>query len=225
VVIALLAAVAALQGLLPRASGLVVAPSVTLALVALARWTGLSWDDLGLARRSWRRGALYGGVAVTLVAAGYAVIAAVPLTRMALLDARYHLHPVPALVTALVVIPLRTVLLEEVAFRGVLLGLLHHRWGAVWASGISSMLFGLWHIFPSLRLYEANQAVAAAVGQGTGARLLVVVAVVILTGLAGMVFCGLRHRSASLLASAGLHWGTNGIGVLLAALAWASQPA
>jgi membrane protease YdiL (CAAX protease family) len=41
------------------------------------------------------------------------------------------------------------------------------------------------------------------------------------TGLAGVVFCELRRRSGSLLASAGLHWATNGLGVLVAAAVWA----
>jgi membrane protease YdiL (CAAX protease family) len=41
------------------------------------------------------------------------------------------------------------------------------------------------------------------------------------TGLAGVVFCELRRRSGSLLAPAGLHWATNGLGVLAAAAVWA----
>lgn len=41
-------------------------------------------------------------------------------------------------------------MLEEVAFRGVLFGLLHQRQRAAWALGISSVLFGLWHVFPVL---------------------------------------------------------------------------
>jgi CAAX protease family protein len=223
IVIAVLAAVGALQGFLPLTSRLALAPVVALGLIGLGRWAGLSWDDLGLAAGSWRRGAMYGGVAVVLVAAVYAVGAALPLTRMAFLDARYQLSPGPALVTALVVIPLRTVLLEEVAFRGVLLGLLHRHRSGLWASLISSILFGLWHVLPSLHLHEANRAVTAAVGQGAGARLVVVLAVVAFTGLAGMLFCELRRRSTSLLASVSLHWGTNGIGLLLAALLWAGH--
>ncbi len=44
---------------------------------------------------------------------------------------------------------------------------------------------------------------------------------VLFTGLAGVVFCELRRRSGSLLASAGLHWATNGLGVLASAAVWA----
>ena len=48
-----------------------------------------------------------------------------------------------------------------------------------------------------------------------------VLGTVLFTGLAGVVFCELRRRSGSLLASAGLHWATNGLGVLTAASVWA----
>jgi membrane protease YdiL (CAAX protease family) len=48
---------------------------------------------------------------------------------------------------------------------------------------------------------------------------------VLFTAAAGVLLCELRRRSGSLLASAGLHWATNGIGVLLAAVVWAAHPA
>ena len=38
--------------------------------------------------------------------------------------------------------------------------------------------------------------------------------------MAGVVFCELRRRSGSLLASAGLHWATNGLRVLVAGSLW-----
>jgi membrane protease YdiL (CAAX protease family) len=62
--------------------------------------------------------------------------------------------------------------------------------------------------------------VAAVFGHGRGAQLLVVVAVVAFTAVAGLVFCELRRRSGSLLAPAGLHWAVNGLGVVVAAALW-----
>jgi len=47
-----------------------------------------------------------------------------------------------------------------------------------------------------------------------------VLGTVLFTGLAGVVFCELRRRSGSLLAPAGLHWATNGLGVLAATAIW-----
>jgi uncharacterized protein len=207
----------------PSHGGLVFGPAVAVGLVALARRVGLSWEDLGLARRSWGKGALYAGIAVALVAVVYAGGAALPATRMAFLDARYHQGLGHALVTALIVIPLGTVVLEEVAFRGVLLGLLRHHRGIRWATGLSSTLFGLWHILPSLTLARANQAVGVVFGHGVMAHVLAVAAAVGFTGLAGLVFCELRRRSGSVLAAAGLHWATNGLGVLLASVIWAAR--
>ena len=42
-----------------------------------------------------------------------------------------------------------------------------------------------------------------------------------LAAASGVVFCELRRRSGSLLASAGLHWATNGLSVLASAAVWA----
>jgi membrane protease YdiL (CAAX protease family) len=52
-----------------------------------------------------------------------------------------------------------------------------------------------------------------------------VLATVLFTTLAGIVFAELRRRSGSLVAPIGLHWATNGLGVLAAARVWAMSPA
>jgi membrane protease YdiL (CAAX protease family) len=43
---------------------------------------------------------------------------------------------------------------------------------------------------------------------------------VLFTTVAGVVFGVLRDQSGSLLAPALLHWATNGLGIVAAALAW-----
>jgi membrane protease YdiL (CAAX protease family) len=198
----------------PHHTGLVAGPLMALVLVLLARRAGLNWHDLGLSRRTLVPGLKYAVGAVLAVAVVYAIGVAVPFTRPAFHDVRYHLHPGAALLTAFVVVPLGTVLLEEIAFRGVLLGLINRHRGAAWASITSSVLFGLWHILPSLRLGQANQAVGSALGAG---RVLPVLAAVAFTAVAGLLLCELRRRSGSLLAAAALHWATNGLGLLFAA--------
>jgi membrane protease YdiL (CAAX protease family) len=216
-VLVILAAVNIADKFGPRHTGLVVGPVVALGLVLLVRRAGLSWHDLGMSRRTLWPGLKYAVGAVLAVAVVYAVGAAVPLTRPAFHDVRYHLHPAAALMTAFIVVPLGTVLLEEVAFRGVLLGLVHRHRGATWASITSSVLFGLWHILPSLRLGRGNQAVGSALGTDTTGCVLTVLAAVAFTAVAGLLLCELRRRSGSLLAAAALHWATNGLGLLLAA--------
>ncbi|GAA0460454.1 hypothetical protein Ade02nite_14740 [Paractinoplanes deccanensis] len=214
-VVLILAAVNVADKYGPRHTGLVAGPVVALGLVLLARRVGLTWHDLGLSRRTLLPGLKYAVGAVLAVAAVYAIGAALPLTRSAFLDARYHLHPGAALLTAFIVVPLGTVLLEEVAFRGVLLGLMSRHRGAVLASITSSVLFGFWHILPSLRLNEANQAVRAAVGASLTGQVLAVLGAIAFTAVAGLLLCELRRRSGSLLAAAALHWATNGLGVLV----------
>jgi membrane protease YdiL (CAAX protease family) len=49
---------------------------------------------------------------------------------------------------------------------------------------------------------------------------LVVVATVVITAMGGVMAGVLRHRSGSVLASAGMHWATNALGVLFGLLAW-----
>lgn len=196
----------------PVEAGLVVGPLVAVVLVILARRAGLSWDDLGLARQRLRRGAGWAALAVGGVALIYLAALAVPELRSAFMDVRYRLDAEAALIKALIMIPLSTIVLEEIAFRGVLFGMLHQRRRAAWAFGFSSALFGLWHVFPSLPsggfpYLPAGQLAAAASVAG-------------ITALLGLLLCELRRRSGSLLAAAAGHWAANGLGVLVAALLW-----
>jgi uncharacterized protein len=213
-VLVVLAAVNVADKYGPRHTGLVAGPLVAAGLVLLARQAGLSWHDLGMSRRTLLPGLKYAVGAVLAVAVVYGAGIALPWTRPAFHDVRYHLHLGAALLTAFIVVPIGTVLLEEVAFRGVLLGLVRKHRGATWASITSSVLFGIWHILPSLRLGQANQAVGAVLGAST---ILPVLGAVAFTALAGLLLCELRRRSGSLLAAAALHWATNGLGLLLAA--------
>jgi membrane protease YdiL (CAAX protease family) len=112
------------------------------------------------------------------------------------------------------------VLVEEIAFRSVLWGLVRRGHGTVPATFVSSLLFGLWHVLPSLGLATNNEAIGGAVGRGKSAQVLTVLGTVAFTALAGVVFCELRRRSGSILASAGLHWATNALSVLAAAAVW-----
>jgi uncharacterized protein len=190
-------------------------------LLALARWAGLSWAELGLGRGTYRRGLLWALAAIGAVAVVFTVGAALPATRSAFRDTRYELGLGNALLTAFVLIPMGTVLFEEVAFRGVLWGLLRREHGTWTATIVSSVLFGLWHVLPSLGLAANDQAIGSTVGRGSSGQAVSVLGTVLFTFLAGVVFCELRRRSGSLLASAGLHWATNGLGVLAAAAIWA----
>jgi uncharacterized protein len=218
-VVAVLVAVALAVRFGPRHTMLVAGPLGAALLLVVGRMGGLDAGAMGLGRRSWRRGAVYAGVCVAAVAAVYAVAILLPATRPAFLDERYRVGIATAVLTAFVWIPLGTVLFEEVAFRGVLWGLLRANRGAVWATLVSSVLFGVWHVLPSLRLHDVNPAITGLVGPGPSGRALAVAGAVTFTALAGVVLCELRRRSGSLLAPVGLHWAVNGLGVVVSASA------
>ncbi|MCA2211590.1 CPBP family intramembrane glutamic endopeptidase [Jidongwangia harbinensis] len=201
----------------PPGTMLLAGPLGALLLLLLARAAGLSADEVGLGRRSMRRGAAYGLCGLVAVAVVYLLAAWLPVTRSAFLDERYRTDLGAALRTALVVIPLGTVLFEEVAFRGVLWGLVCAGGGRTRATLLSSGVFGLWHVLPSLRLNRVNPAVTGLVGPGPAGQILTVAGAVVFTAAAGVLLCELRRRSGSLLAPIGLHWAVNGLGVLVAA--------
>jgi len=211
--LALLIAVNVATGLWWAAWAVPVKVVTAVLLLVLARMCGLSWADVGLGRRGLRRGLLVGGVAVAVVAVVYAIGLALPATRTAFEDSRAAGSVGALLYAALVRIPLGTVLVEEIAFRGVLPALVGGSWWrrTLWASAF----FGLWHIVPSLGLSSANAAVGATLGGwGDVGRAALAVAA---TFGAGILLCwwrrwGAEHLAAPMLA----HLATNSLGVVAA---------
>lgn len=186
-------------------------------LLLVGRAAGLSWTQLGLGAESVVQGLLWGGAAVAVIALVYAVGLALPATRGLFVDARHQGGVWVTLHRAGLVVPLGTVVFEEVAFRGVLWALLEVAYGPAWATGVSAALFGVWHVLPAVDGARHNSPT----GRVSRAELLrQVVGTVAFTALAGILFGVLRDRSGSLLAPALLHWATNGLGAVAAALAW-----
>lgn len=188
--------------------------TATGALLGASLREGLSTDALGLAPRRGLAGVRLGAAAAAAVGAGLAVGVAVPRLRTFLRDERIRgLEPDAVAERMLFRIPLGTVLLEEVAFRGVLYGALRSRWGPVAAAVGSSAIFGLWHIRPTLQTLETNGRMASASHWRAA-----VAAAVGTTAAAGLLFCWLRERSGSLVAPAMMHVATNSLGTLASAI-------
>jgi membrane protease YdiL (CAAX protease family) len=187
-------------------------------LLAIARAARLTAADLGLDRSKAPAGLRWGAAAAAVVAAAWALALLVPPVRQALPDTDGGVGRA-ALLAALVVVPLGTVVPEELAFRGLLLALPGRDHGVRAATLLSSGLFGLWHILPSLGGGVANAAIAGAVGGDAAGTLLRVAATVGVTFAAGVVLCMLRLRSGSLLAPVLAHWAVNGMGIIVVALA------
>ena len=169
---------------------------------------GLDRADLGLEGRDVGRGLRYGAALWAVVAAVLVVGALLSVTRDSFQDDTTIVSTGAMVRRTLVVIPLGTALLEEAAFRGVLLGVCATR-TTVWrAAGISSIAFGLWHVPPTIGSADGSGVIGDASRSG-GSIALAVVGVVIATTIAGMVFCWLRIRSRSLVAPFVAHWWVN----------------
>ncbi|NMI00216.1 CPBP family intramembrane glutamic endopeptidase [Pseudonocardia acidicola] len=186
--------------------------AVAAILLVLARRCGVTWGDLGLGSARLRRALLHGGLAAAAVGLIYLVAVTLPATRPAFLDARAAGPLSSVLFAALVRIPLGTVVLEETAFRGVLPALV----GGGWWRGtlVSSALFGLWHVLPSMGMSSANAAVGEYVGGwGTVAQ---VALAVLGTFAAGVLLCAWRRWGGHLVTPMLAHLATNSLGVLVA---------
>jgi membrane protease YdiL (CAAX protease family) len=208
----------------PAGAHIVTGPLAALLLLLLARMARLSWPELGLGSQAMLRGAQVAAVAAVTVAIVYTAGVAIPLTRVAFRDTRYRLGLGAALYLSLVAIPLGTVLFEEVAFRSVLWALLARDSGVFVATSVSAILFGVWHVLPAVALARTHTSVGGGTAAGSRRITITVLATMVFTTVAGFVFAELRRRSGSLLAPIGLHWATNGLGVLAAARVWAISP-
>jgi uncharacterized protein len=183
-------------------------------LLALVAWRGrLSLAELGFSRAAAPTGVAVGATVAVVVAAVVVAGAAIPLTRPIFADER-----VAALdgggelaYQALVRIPLGTALLEELAFRGVLLAFVARARPIAVAVLVSSLLFGLWHIHPTIGALASNDVAQSGLAQA-GA----VAAAVVVTTVGGLLFCGLRLVSGSLAAPLIVHAVTNGTATVAA---------
>lgn len=200
-------------------ASVVTVPVAAIGLVAWLRMNGLGWAELGLGREHWKSGAAYAVGAVALVVTVIAVGALLPLTRPMFMNHHYATIS-GALLASMIIIPLQTVIPEELAFRGVLHGALNRAWGFRGVALTGSLLFGLWHVATSLGLTSSNVGFTRLLGGGVVGMLAGVVMAVVATAAAGFVFSWLRRRSGSLLAPIALHWSLNGLGALAAALVW-----
>lgn len=187
---------------------------VALVVGGIAWWSSVDATELGLHRDHHPLGAVWGGGALLLVmtvVVGFALVSEFRGTSQgALDDPRLRVPFVDMLYEIAVNTPLGTVVLEEFAFRGLLLALfLRHT--SMWRSVLwSSLLFGAWHILPTLTSAASNGAMEQLASTPVG-LVGVVVGNVLSTAIAGAVFAYLRLRSGSLLAPALAHLATNDI--------------
>src|SRR5690242_6509984 len=190
------------------------------AALAASALSGLTPADLGFGRGRWLPGRA-GYRLASAVTAGWLLIAVVPAARPLLGDQRIaSLDGRAAAYQALIRIPVGTALWEEIAFRGVLQAALRRVMPTATAIAVTSCVFGVWHIRPTLQALRANGLA------GTRGRTVAgVTAAVATTTAGGVLFSWLRERSGSLTAPILLHVATNSGGLVAAlAVAAASRP-
>jgi uncharacterized protein len=165
--------------------------------------------DLGLDPGRAGRGLQVGLAAAVPVVAAVAAGAALPATRRWFRDERAATGGTGrALYHTLVRIPLGTAVAEETIFRGALLGMLLQRHPTARAAAVSSVLFGCWHVLPTLDTLALNP-LGERVGDDPARTGGAVVASVAVTAAAGLGFSWLRLRADSLVAPVVVHAAVN----------------
>jgi uncharacterized protein len=199
----------AVHRLLPAPADAALNLATAVGLTAFAARTGCSRGDLGIGAEDVGSGLRTGLAAAAVAGGAVALGAALPASRTLFHDLRvsevgrgqaaYHL---------VVRIPLATALAEELLFRGALLALFGRRRTQAAAVLWSSLLFGVWHVLPTIDHYQGNRA-SGLVADPIRGRQLAVLATTLSTTGAGAVFAWLRLRSRSVLAPVLAHAAVN----------------
>ena len=174
-------------------------------VLVVARVARLSWAELGLGRDDLGSGLRWGAGAFAVVSAVVILGSLLPATRHLFDSTRADISAGQLALEALVTIPIGTAVVEELAFRGVLLGMMRSRLSVVPAVLATSVLFGLWHLDPILT------------GAGSlPSRSTVALGTFVATTIAGVGFAWLRIRSGSLVAPIMAHIATNSVSLVVA---------
>lgn len=182
-----------------------------LGVFALCVYAGLDWNEVGLSSKTILPGLKLGLICIGVVFLG--LITVFIVDKSIFQDDRYDQDVSAALYAALLVVPVKTILFEEVSFRGILPGLLHElKVRRLYIYIVSSVLFGLWHLLtvPSTSDYSGVSIPGFIIPFG----------IFVATSAAGAFFYFLREKSDSLLAPFLLHWFINGFTIILAAYSW-----
>jgi uncharacterized protein len=185
-------------------------------LTALAMGTGCTVADLGLDRAHLLRGLRIGSVAAACCATCIGFAAALPTTRKFFLDLRLRdMSRKEALYHAGLRIPLATALTEEIMFRSALHALFARRHSLQRTLMWTSLIFGLWHILPTLDTVDREHA-SILTGDRARTRPLAAVGITGATAVAGLLFSSLRLRSGNVAASVLPHAAINITGFVVA---------
>jgi membrane protease YdiL (CAAX protease family) len=199
------------SALIPSGAHFVANVALGLAVLGIGLAAGMTGAEIGASHEHLGAGLRLGAIVAAVIAFGVVFVAVVPFTSDLFDDARTRISLPEMLVRVILVIPVATVLVEELVFRGVVLGLLRRRHHVVGAAVWSAVLFGLWHLFPVWWSYDD-------VAVFDLSRLGAVAGTFVATFAAGLGFAWLRVRADHLAAPMLVHVATNSVPF---AVAWA----
>lgn len=217
-VVRTLAVLAALAGLnitahLAGLDAKIVIPVGAAALAGLAWASGLRSRSLGVHHEHARHGLKVALGCIAVTAAVLTIALLIPQTAQFFQDSRYADGREVAL-AVFILIPLTTVIPEELAFRGVLDGALQQHLGERGSYLVGAIAFGAWHVLTTGALTSGNAGLTTLLGSGLLSQVLGVLTVVAATSVAGLGFIWLRRRTGSVLAPMGMHWALNGLAAI-----------
>lgn len=193
----------------PERARPVVGACAALGLTALAGAAGADSRSLGCDRRDLPSGLRVGAAAAGSIVVVTATARAFDRKGTAFRDARVtDASRIEAAVQLLVRIPLATALVEELVFRGVILGFGLRDGDRRRAVLVSSVAFGLWHVGSALHP-ERRRATGEVFGDQRAVAPAAVLGDVVATTVGGLGFGWLRIRSGSIVAPTMAHAALN----------------
>lgn len=203
-----------LARLVPRKYHIILNFGIAATAIMLGFGFGLTPRQMGISLYTIGSGIVIAAVASGVIAIATMLIALIPPLRKYFLGD--NLSKASGKLIAFeagIRIPFSTALIEEVLFRGVLLGLLLAHYNTFVALAYSSIIFGLWHIFPTIATLEQNDATAAAIQRKKHRKYTGIAGTVTITTVAGVLFGYIRILADSIIAPWLLHWTINASGV------------
>jgi membrane protease YdiL (CAAX protease family) len=180
-------------------------------LFAVYKIAGLTLGDIGLSRARLGSGLKYAAASIAVIMVVFLLVYL--FKQSTFKDPRYHQSLKTAFTSVLFILPIQTVLFEELAFRGIMPSLIKSLSSSLIVTVIvSALLFGLWHIATAPR--------GEFLGSQHVSNYLIIGLTLLATTAGGAALYLLRYKSGSLVAPIAVHWFVNGFAIMLSSLSW-----
>ncbi len=190
---------------------LVYVPGTILLLMAAVWWAHrfncLSWSEIGLSGKQWKRSALFGTLAGLGLAALLITFLAFPVVLAQ--PVRYreiqNLDTVGLLWRVGVELTIVTAFAEEVLFRGILQAFFKRSLNTTRALILTNIVFALWHLVTNALSVQQNDLALPWIPT-IAAQVIGYLGSLVAVGIGGFVLSILRERTNHLAGSISMHW-------------------